>query len=97
MLYTILKTRIVAQNGCEKIEDYLSLNNISEDNETNKNVTIFNVAILKSGFRPWPQWASALTLLMSHIDLYLYNPHQALASNPFSSIDANVNDVNADA
>ena len=50
MLCTILKTRIVAQNGCEKIEDYLSLNNIPEDNETNEKVTIYNVAILKSGF-----------------------------------------------
>ena len=75
-----------------KIEDYFSLNNIPEDNETNKKVTIYNVAILKSGFRPWPQWASAVTLLMAHIDLYLYNPHQASASYPFSSIDANVND-----
>ena len=55
MLCTILKTRIVAQNGCEKIEDYLSLNNIPEDNETNEKVTIYNVAILQSGFRPWPQ------------------------------------------
>ena len=34
---------------------------------------------------------------MAHIDLYLYNPQQASASYPFSSIDANVNDVNADA
>ena len=29
---------------------------------------------------------SALTLVVAHIDLYLYNPHQTSASYPFSSI-----------
>ena len=34
---------------------------------------------------------------MVHINLYLYNPHQASASYPFSSIDTSVNaDVDAD-
>ena len=35
---------------------------------------------------------------MVHINLYLYNPHQASALYPFSSIDTSVNaDVNTDA
>ena len=33
---------------------------------------------------------------MAHIDFYLFNPHQASASYPFSSIDASV-DADADA
>ena len=41
---------------------------------------------------------SALTLVIAHIDLYLYNPHQASASYPLLSIDASVNaDADADA
>ena len=49
--------------------------------------------------RPWPHRASALMLLMVHINLYVFNPHQTSASYPFSSIDASVNadtDANAD-
>ena len=35
---------------------------------------------------------------MAHINLYLYNPHQASASYPFSRIDISINaDANADA
>ena len=35
---------------------------------------------------------------MIHIDLHLYNPHQASVSYPFSSIDASANaDADADA
>ena len=30
-------------------------------------------------------------LVMAHIDLYLYNPHQMSVSHPFPSIDASVN------
>ena len=33
---------------------------------------------------------------MTHIDLHLYNPHQASESYPFSSIDASAN-ADADA
>ena len=35
--------------------------------------------------------ASALMLVMGHINLYLYNPHQTSASYPFTSIDASIN------
>ena len=41
----------------------------------------------------------ALTLVMAHINLYLYNPHQVSASYHMSSIDSSVNtdaDANAD-
>ena len=46
--------------------------------------------------KPWPHRASAWTLVMAHINLYLYSPHLASASHPFSSIDASV-DADADA
>ena len=45
---------------------------------------------------PWPQQASVLTIVMTHINLYLKNSHQESASYPFSSIDASVN-TDADA
>ena len=46
----------------------------------------------------WPHRESAWTLVIAHINLYLYNPHLASASYPFSSIDASVNaDADADA
>ena len=35
-------------------------------------------------------------LIMAHIDLYLYNPNQALASYPLPSTDASIN-TNTDA
>ena len=35
-------------------------------------------------------------LVMTHINLYLYNPHQASASYPFTSIDTSSN-ADADA
>ena len=44
--------------------------------------------------------ASALPFVMAHINLYLYNPHQASASYPVSSIDTSINteaDSDADA
>ena len=42
----------------------------------------FPQILLKLDLWPWPQWASAtaLTLVMAHINFYLYNPHQASAS-----------------
>ena len=42
----------------------------------------FPPILLKLDLWPWPQWASAtaLTLVMAHINFYLYNPHQASAS-----------------
>ena len=49
-------------------------------------------------FKPRLNWASALTLLMAHIDLDLYNANQVPASYPFSGIDARVNaDAESDA
>ena len=52
--------------------------------------------------KPWPHRVSAsvsaLTLVIAHIDLYLFNPHQASVSSPFSSFDACINaDADADA
>ena len=50
----------------------------------------------KQGLWVQPCWASALTLVMAHIDFYLYNPLPASASHPLPSIYAGVSaDSNA--
>ena len=45
--------------------------------------------------RPWPHRVSAsvsaLTLVIAHIDSYLFNPHQAPVSSPFSNFHACIN------
>ena len=40
--------------------------------------------------RPWPHRTTALTLVMSHIDLYMCNPHQVSVSNSFTGFDASL-------
>ena len=49
------------------------------------------IGMIGNFIRLWLHRASALTLVMAHVDLYLENPHQASASYPFSSMDASDN------